>query len=64
MLNVLVCTNSFLSFHCVRVILSYANSCRKNHKRHKDKGRAKTSLKNISLTLFVTFACERETAIY
>ena len=25
-----------------------------------DKGRAKTSLKNISLTLFVTFVCERE----
>ncbi len=28
--------------------------------RHNDKGRAKTSLENILLTLFVTFACERE----
>ena len=28
--------------------------------RHDDKGRAKTSLENIPLTLFVTFACERE----
>ena len=32
----------------------------KESQRHNDKGRAKTSLKNISLTLFVTFACERE----
>ena len=32
----------------------------KESQRHNGKGRAKTSLKNIPLTLFVTFVCERE----
>ena len=50
--------------YTVRCIYIYIYTCiymLNGSQRHNDKGRGKTSLeKNVPLTLFVTFACERE----